>query len=124
MPAPGHQRESADMHPFRTLGQANAAGLSALLEERLAGPDEPIVFLLHCACPRVRYTDRGKSAVALAAEPVVEIKWLEWCFKEKFLVKGDLVLMDNEASFKTEWVQDLFASKGMTNAYIISFNCS
>ncbi|MCY2988001.1 MAG: hypothetical protein NTY19_09085 [Planctomycetota bacterium] len=51
--------------PFRTLGQANAAGLSAFLEERLAGPDEPIVFLLHCACPRVRYTDRGKSAVAL-----------------------------------------------------------
>jgi hypothetical protein len=36
-----------------------------LLEKRHAGRDEPIVFLLNCVCPWVRYTDRGKSAVVV-----------------------------------------------------------
>jgi DNA topoisomerase VI subunit B len=53
------------VNPFRTLGNAYGDGLAALLEKRFAGRDEPIVFLLHCAYPRVRYTDRGKSAVAM-----------------------------------------------------------
>jgi hypothetical protein len=47
------------------LGNAYGDGLAALLEKKYAGRDEPIVFLLHCACPRVRYTDRGKSAVVV-----------------------------------------------------------
>jgi len=53
------------VNPFRSLGAAYDDGLSALLEKRFAGESEPIIFLLHCACPRVQYTDRGKSAVAI-----------------------------------------------------------
>jgi DNA topoisomerase VI subunit B len=53
------------VNPFRSLGNAYGDGLAALLEKKYAGRDEPIVFLLHCACPRVRYTDRGKSAVVV-----------------------------------------------------------
>ena len=53
------------VNPFRTLGSAYGDGLAALLEKQYAGSDEPIVFLLHCACPRVQYTDRGKSAVVM-----------------------------------------------------------
>jgi DNA topoisomerase VI subunit B len=53
------------VNPFRTLGSAYGDGLAALLEKKYAGPSEPIVFLLHCACPRVQYTDRGKSAVVM-----------------------------------------------------------
>jgi DNA topoisomerase VI subunit B len=52
-------------NPFRTLGSTYGDGLAAMLEKRFAGQDEPIVFLLHCAHPRVRYTDRGKSAVVM-----------------------------------------------------------
>ena len=52
-------------NPFRTLGSAYSDGLSAMLEKRHAGRDEPIIFLLHLAHPRIRYTDRGKSALAL-----------------------------------------------------------
>jgi DNA topoisomerase VI subunit B len=52
-------------NPFRTLGTEYGAGLAALLEKKYAGNNEPIVFLLHCAHPRVRYTDRGKSAVVM-----------------------------------------------------------
>jgi DNA topoisomerase VI subunit B len=52
-------------NPFRTLGSTYGDGLTAMLEKRFAGRDEPIVFLLHCAHPRVRYTDRGKSALVL-----------------------------------------------------------
>jgi hypothetical protein len=52
-------------NPFRTLGNAYGDGLAALLEKRFAGPNEPIVFLLHLAHPRVRYTDRGKSALVI-----------------------------------------------------------
>jgi hypothetical protein len=29
------------------------------------GRQEPVVALLHVACPRVKYTDRGKSAVVV-----------------------------------------------------------
>lgn len=53
------------VNPFRTLGSAYGDGLSAVLQEQYAGRDEPVVFLLHCACPRVQYTDRGKSAVVM-----------------------------------------------------------
>jgi len=53
------------VNPFRTLGGDYGDGLAAALAKRYAGRDEPIVFLLHCACPRVRYTDRGKSAVVV-----------------------------------------------------------
>lgn len=53
------------VNPFRELGSSYGDGLAALLEKRYAGRTEPIVFFLHCACPRVRYTDRGKSAVVI-----------------------------------------------------------
>ena len=53
------------VNPFRSLGNAYGDGLDALLEKRFAGHDEPIVFLLHCACPRVQYVDRGKSGVVV-----------------------------------------------------------
>jgi DNA topoisomerase VI subunit B len=52
-------------NPFRTLGNTYGDGLAAMLAERFAGCNEPIVFLLHLAHPRVRYTDRGKSALAM-----------------------------------------------------------
>jgi DNA topoisomerase VI subunit B len=52
-------------NPFRELGGGYRDGLTALLEKQRAGADEPVVFLLHLACPRVRYTDRGKSAIAI-----------------------------------------------------------
>jgi DNA topoisomerase VI subunit B len=54
------------VNPFRSLGTAYGDGLAALLEKQYAGSGEPIVFLLHVACPRVQYSDRGKSAIVLA----------------------------------------------------------
>jgi hypothetical protein len=53
------------VNPFRKLGVAYGDGLAAMLKKQHAGYDEPIIFLLHCACPRVQYTDRGKSAVVM-----------------------------------------------------------
>ena len=50
------------LNPFRDLG-AIGRGLDALLAERFAGNDEPILFLAHLAAARVAYSDRGKSAV-------------------------------------------------------------
>jgi hypothetical protein len=49
--------------PFQRLGYFE--NLSSLLAKRYAGQDEPIVFVLHYTCPRVDYTDRGKSAISL-----------------------------------------------------------
>lgn len=51
--------------PFRTLGASYSDSLDALLEKQLAGNSEPIMLLLHLACPRVRFTDRGKSAITM-----------------------------------------------------------
>jgi DNA topoisomerase VI subunit B len=53
---------SAAANPFRQLGNES---LDSILQDQRAGHDEPVVFLLHLVCPRVSYTDRGKSAVVI-----------------------------------------------------------
>jgi DNA topoisomerase VI subunit B len=53
---------SVAANPFRQLGYES---LDSILQDQRAGHDEPVVFLLHLACPRVSYTDRGKSAVVI-----------------------------------------------------------
>jgi DNA topoisomerase VI subunit B len=55
------------LNPFRELGRFGQS-LDSILERQRAGEDEPVVFLLHVACPRVEYTDRGKSAVVIGGE--------------------------------------------------------
>jgi DNA topoisomerase VI subunit B len=53
------------VNPFRELGRFGQS-LDSILEQQRAGTDEPVVLLLHMACPRVEYTDRGKSAVVIS----------------------------------------------------------
>jgi hypothetical protein len=55
-------------NPFRELGQY-AASLDAELEAVRAGPREPVIYVIHMACPRVEYRDRGKSSVHIEDEP-------------------------------------------------------
>jgi len=52
------------INPFRELGTFGES-LDSILEQQRIGRREPVVFLLHCAYPRVEYTDRGKSAVVI-----------------------------------------------------------
>jgi len=52
------------INPFRELGTFGQS-LDSILEQQRAGADEPIVLLLHLACPRVSFADRGKSSVIL-----------------------------------------------------------
>jgi DNA topoisomerase VI subunit B len=52
------------VNPFRQLGRYGQS-LDSVLEQQRAGRREPIVLVLHLACPRVEYTDRGKSAVVI-----------------------------------------------------------
>lgn len=52
------------VNPFRELGSFGES-LDSILAQQRVGRREPVVFLLHCACPRVEYTDRGKSAVVV-----------------------------------------------------------
>jgi DNA topoisomerase VI subunit B len=59
---------SAAIHnPFRSFG-STGEGLEAALSEMKAGQAEPIVFVIHLAQPRVEYTDRGKSAIAIGGQ--------------------------------------------------------
>jgi hypothetical protein len=51
-------------NPFRRLGCLEQS-LDAILTKQRAGADEPIITVLHLACPRVEYLDRGKSSVTL-----------------------------------------------------------
>jgi Histidine kinase-, DNA gyrase B-, and HSP90-like ATPase len=50
--------------PFRRLGDLGQS-LGAILTKQRAGPSEPIITVLHLACPRIEYLDRGKSSVNL-----------------------------------------------------------
>ena len=56
-------------NPFRSFGRYGGEGLESLLAQQRAGRDEPIIFVLHFACPRAAYTDRGKSAIVLPGGP-------------------------------------------------------
>ena len=51
-------------NPFRQLGQGGD-GLDAILSEVRANTSQPVIAALHLACPRVTYTDRGKSAIVV-----------------------------------------------------------
>jgi len=52
------------VNPFRELG-AFGESLDSVLQRQRAGRDEPVVLLLHLACPRVAFADRGKSTVVV-----------------------------------------------------------
>lgn len=54
------------VNPFRELGKWGQS-LDTILSQQRADRDEPVVIVLHMACPRVEYTDRGKSAVVVEA---------------------------------------------------------
>jgi hypothetical protein len=52
------------INPFRQLGKVGESLDTVLAEQRIYSHD-PVIFVLHAACPRVAYSDRGKSAVVL-----------------------------------------------------------
>jgi Histidine kinase-, DNA gyrase B-, and HSP90-like ATPase len=54
-------------NPFRLIGQSGV-GLDSILAEVRANTSQPVVALLHLACPRVAYTDRGKSAIVVEGD--------------------------------------------------------
>jgi DNA topoisomerase VI subunit B len=53
------------VNPFRELGEYGTS-LDTILTRARADTDDPVVLVLHIACPRVEYTDRGKSALVLS----------------------------------------------------------
>jgi hypothetical protein len=64
----GANWSSAIRNPFRSFGRTGE-GLETMLAHRRATSREPIVFILHLANPRIRYTDRGKSAIVIGDHP-------------------------------------------------------
>ena len=54
-------------NPFRQLGSYGRS-LDTVLSQQRADPTNRSILVLHVACPRVEYTDRGKSAIAIAGE--------------------------------------------------------
>jgi hypothetical protein len=61
----GPRRRSPGIrNPFRELGRGGS-GMDTILSEVRANISQPVIVALHLACPRVAYTDRGKSAVVV-----------------------------------------------------------
>lgn len=52
------------INPFRELGRVGES-LDSVLSDQEAGASEPVALVLHLACPRVEYMDRGKSSIAI-----------------------------------------------------------
>src|SRR5262249_1083570 len=52
------------VNPFRELGRFGQS-LDSFLEKQRVGRSEPVALVLHQACSRPEYTDRGKSAVVV-----------------------------------------------------------
>jgi hypothetical protein len=53
------------VNPFRDLGRYGTS-LDTILTRARADTDDPVILVIHIACPRVEYTDRGKSALVLS----------------------------------------------------------
>ena len=62
---------AAISNPFRHIGRAGE-GLDGLLANLRANILEPVIAVLHVACPRVTYTDRGKTALVVEGGDDVE----------------------------------------------------
>ncbi|MEX0937325.1 MAG: ATP-binding protein [Pirellulales bacterium] len=60
----GANWSAAIKNPFRSFG-GTGEGLERTLAEMRATSNEPIVFVLHLAHPRIEFTDRGKSALLM-----------------------------------------------------------
>jgi hypothetical protein len=58
-------------NPFRQLGRSGE-GLDGILSDFRANITQPVIAMLHLACPRVAYTDRGKSAIVVEGDSVTE----------------------------------------------------
>jgi hypothetical protein len=54
-------------NPFRQIGRGGE-GLDGILAEARANTGQPVIAALHLACPRVAYTDRGKSAIVVEGD--------------------------------------------------------
>jgi DNA topoisomerase VI subunit B len=54
-------------NPFRQLGRYGV-GLESILSDVRANTSQPVIVTLHLACPRVAYTDRGKSAIVVEGD--------------------------------------------------------
>ncbi len=52
------------LNPFRQLGRFGGSCDTILANQRI-DQDDPVILVMHVACPRVEYTDRGKSAIAM-----------------------------------------------------------
>ena len=62
---PGVNWSPGIINPFRELGPFGQS-LDTVLSQQRADQEEPVALILHLACPRVQYTDRGKSAVVVS----------------------------------------------------------
>jgi hypothetical protein len=59
------------LNPFRQLGHQS---LDAILAQQRVHHEEPVALLVHIACPRPNYSDRGKSSVVLAEpQPIINL---------------------------------------------------
>ena len=58
-------------NPFRQLGRSGE-GLDGILSDFRANTSQPVIAVLHLACARVAYTDRGKSAIVVEGDDVAE----------------------------------------------------
>jgi DNA topoisomerase VI subunit B len=56
---------------LRQLGRGGE-GLDGILSDVRANTTQPVIAVLHLACPRVAYTDRGKSAIVVEGDGIVE----------------------------------------------------
>jgi hypothetical protein len=54
-------------NPFRQLGRGGVS-FDAILSDVRANTSQPVIAVLHLACPRVAYTDRGKSAIVVEGD--------------------------------------------------------
>ena len=96
----GHRRQLVARH-HQSVPRSSAATARAsttILSEQRVGRDEPVIFVLHVACPRVEYLDRGKSARGGA------------------VMKGDKLIIDAVEGVTKKWAKQRKAEERAASA--------
>jgi len=114
------------INPFRQLRHYDS--LDSVLTKQRAGRDEPVVVALHLACPRIEYTDRGKSAVRLmdaamqdavvGAILAVTAKWCKQCKAEERQSVRAAGRLEKMTRPERRWTQVEAADAVMEKAYL------
>lgn len=112
------------VNPFRELGSYGES-LDTILSQQRCDRNEPVILALHLTCPRVEYTDRGKSAAVISSAQAIAIVEAvqgvtkNWCKQRKQEERSTSAELNRRYALHAAWsVMDAAYMKASANSVL------